>query len=65
MPTTPSARFGRKPDRAMLQAVKVVRVALDDFYSALTDEEKKHFNLIAKPRIAHLRGIARSSMPEE
>jgi hypothetical protein len=42
-----------------------VSAAPDDFYGALTDEEKEQFNMIAKPRTAHLRGIARSTMPEE
>ena len=36
----------------MLQAVKTVRAALDDFYASLSDEQKAQFNVIGQPRAA-------------
>jgi hypothetical protein len=37
---------------AMLQTVKNVRAALDDFYNSLSDEQKVEFNMIARQRTA-------------
>jgi hypothetical protein len=36
----------------MLQAVKTVRTALDDFYEKLTDEQKAQFEAIGQGRAA-------------
>jgi LTXXQ motif family protein len=54
MPTTPSARLAAVSKRldVMLQAVKSVRVALDDFYGDLNDEQKAQFNRIGQSRTA-------------
>jgi hypothetical protein len=45
---TPSARLAAVSRRlnAMLQAVKTVRMAIDDFYGSLTDEQKAAFDAI-------------------
>jgi hypothetical protein len=45
-PTTPPARLAAMAGRldAMLQAVQLVRQALNDFYGSLTDEQKAQFN---------------------
>ena len=45
---TPSARLAAVSQRlnAMLQAVKTVRMAMDDFYGSLTDEQKAAFDAI-------------------
>jgi LTXXQ motif family protein len=45
---TPSARLAAVGQRlnAMLQAVKTVRLAMDDFYGSLTDEQKAAFDAI-------------------
>jgi hypothetical protein len=54
LPLTPTARLdaiARRLD-AMLQAVKTVRAALDDFYASLSDEQKAQFNVIGQPRAA-------------
>jgi len=59
MPTTPPARLAAVAKRldVMLQAVKSVRVALDDFYGTLNDEQKAQFNMIGpSPRIAQRQG---------
>jgi len=51
---TPPARLeatGKRLD-AMLQAVKTVRAALDDFYGKLTDEQKAQFEAIGPGRSA-------------
>jgi LTXXQ motif family protein len=51
---TPSARLaavGKRLD-VMLQAVKTVRSALDDFYGKLTDEQKAQFEAIGPGRNA-------------
>jgi hypothetical protein len=37
----------------MLQAVKMVRAALGDFYNSLSDEQKAQFNTIGQPRTAN------------
>jgi hypothetical protein len=58
MPATPPARLGAVAKRldVMLQSVKNVRVALDDFYGSLNDEQKAQFNLIGQPRTAQRQG---------
>jgi hypothetical protein len=45
-PATPPARLAAQAARldAMLQAVQSVHQALNDFYGALTDEQKAQFN---------------------
>jgi hypothetical protein len=47
-PITPPARLEATANRleTMLQAVKTVRAALDDFYGKLTDEQKAQFEAI-------------------
>src|SRR4029077_20892104 len=49
---TPSARLAAIGQRlnAMLQAVKTVRMAMDDFYGSLTDEQKAAFDAIGPPQ---------------
>jgi hypothetical protein len=53
---TPPARLEAIANRldTMLQAVKTVRAALDDFYGKLTDEQKAQFEAIGPRRSAHL-----------
>ncbi len=49
---TPSARLaavGKRLD-VMLEAVKLVRTALDDFYAMLSDEQKAQFEAIGPRR---------------
>jgi hypothetical protein len=48
LPSTPTGRVAAMRHRveAMLQAVQVVRPALDAFYSALSDEQKERFNAL-------------------
>jgi hypothetical protein len=56
-PITPPARLeavGKRLD-AMLQAVKNVRAALDDFYGRLSDEQKAQFEAIGQSRAADSR----------
>jgi hypothetical protein len=51
---TPPARLeavGKRLD-VMLQAVKTVRAALDDFYGKLSDEQKAQFEAIGPARTA-------------
>jgi LTXXQ motif family protein len=54
LPTTPPARLAEVSKRldVMLQAVKNVRVALDDFYGDLNDEQKAQFNKIGQSQTA-------------
>jgi hypothetical protein len=55
---TPPARLdavGKRLD-TMLQAVKMVRTALDDFYGRLSDEQKAQFEAIGPRRSASLDG---------
>jgi hypothetical protein len=54
LPTTPPARLAAVSKRldVMLQAVKSVRVALDNFYGDLSDEQKAQFNRIGQSRTA-------------
>jgi hypothetical protein len=51
---TPTARLDAAHKRleAMLQAVKTVRTALDDFYGRLSDEQKAQFEAIGQRRTA-------------
>jgi len=53
-PITPPARLEAIANRldAMLRAVKIVRAALDDFYSKLNDEQKAQFEAIGPARLA-------------
>jgi hypothetical protein len=53
-PITPPARLEAIANRldAMLQAVKIVRAALEDFYGKLTDEQKAQFEAIGPRRSA-------------
>jgi hypothetical protein len=52
LPLTPPARLAAVSDRinAMLQAVRTVRAALNDFYGLLTDEQKAQFNGVGQAR---------------
>jgi LTXXQ motif family protein len=52
-PITPPARLEAIANRlgTMLQAVKTVRAALDDFYDKLSDEQKAQFEAIGPARI--------------
>jgi LTXXQ motif family protein len=34
----------------MIQAVKIVRPALDTFYASLSDEQKARFNVMGQPQ---------------
>jgi hypothetical protein len=54
LPASPPARLSAISKRldAMLQAVKNVRAALDDFYNSLSDEQKVQFNMIGRQRSA-------------
>jgi hypothetical protein len=51
---TPPARLEAVAMRleAMLQAVKTVQPTLEDFYGALSDEQKAQFNRIGAPPAA-------------
>jgi hypothetical protein len=51
--TTLPARLAAMNDRlnTMLDAVKIVRVALDKFYASLTDEQKAQFEAIGRERM--------------
>jgi hypothetical protein len=53
-PITPPARLEAIANRldTMLQAVKTVRAALDDFYGKLSDEQKAQFEAIGPARAA-------------
>ena len=54
LPATPPARLRAISMRlnTMLESVKSVRSALDDFYSSLSDEQKAQFNLIGRQQTA-------------
>jgi LTXXQ motif family protein len=54
LPATPSARLSAISMRlnTMLDSVKSVRGALDDFYNSLSDEQKAQFNLIGRQQTA-------------
>jgi hypothetical protein len=49
---TPPARFAAAAERldTLLQAVKLVRPALEDFYTTLNDEQKAQFESIGPRR---------------
>ena len=51
---TPPARLAAAAKRldAMLEAVKQVRPALEDFYASLSDEQKAQFEAIGPRRAA-------------
>jgi hypothetical protein len=55
-PLTPPARLAAVGKRleTMLQAVKMVNVALNDFYGTLSDEQKARFEAIGPQRTAQL-----------
>jgi len=50
-PATPPARLAAVTQRldVMLQTVRSVRAALDDFYGTLSDEQKAQFNMLGQP----------------
>jgi hypothetical protein len=54
LPATPPARLKAISMRldAMQQTLKNVRAALDDFYNALSDEQKAQFNMIGRQQTA-------------
>jgi len=54
LPTTPPARLAVLSKRldVLLQAVKSVRVALDEFYGDLNDEQRAQFDRIGHSRTA-------------
>jgi hypothetical protein len=58
LPATPPARLAAVAKRldVMLQAVKNVRTALNDFYDSLNDEQKAQFNAIGRQRTAQRQG---------
>jgi hypothetical protein len=55
-PLTPPARLAAVSNRldTMLQAVKVVSSALNDFYATLSDEQKAQFEAIGPQRTTQL-----------
>jgi len=58
-PLTPPARLAAVGARldAMLQAVKTVRSALNDFYGSLSDEQKLRFEAIGPQRTSELESL--------
>jgi LTXXQ motif family protein len=58
-PLTPPARLAAVGKRlaTMLQAVKMVNVALNDFYATLSDEQKARFEAIGPQRTAQLESL--------
>ena len=58
-PVTPPARFTAVGKRleTMLQAVTLVRSALNDFYGSLTDEQKARFEAIGPKRTSQLESL--------
>jgi LTXXQ motif family protein len=54
LPATPPARLTAISMRldTMLQSVKTVSAALDDFYNSLSDEQKAQFNMIGRQQTA-------------
>jgi hypothetical protein len=58
MPQSIVARLSAVDTRlhAMLQAVKTLRPALDDFYASLDDEQKTRFNTMGLPRSQAAKG---------
>jgi hypothetical protein len=58
-PLTPPARLAAVGKRlaVMLQAVKMVSAALNDFYATLSDEQKAKFEAIGPQRTAQLESL--------
>lgn len=58
LPATPTGRLAalRARDQAMLQAVQVVRPALEKFYEALGDEQKERFNALDQQAVVATTG---------
>ena len=58
MPQTIVGRLGAVDTRihAMLQAVKTLRPALDDFYTSLDDDQKARFNTMGLPQSQSAKG---------
>ena len=58
LPLTPTGRMeaAEKLNEASLQAIRLVRPALDAFYALLTDEQKARFNALIQSADAHPRG---------
>jgi hypothetical protein len=52
-PPTRLAAIGKRLD-VMLQAVKTVRPALNDFYGSLTDEQKARFEAIGQEKVSQI-----------
>lgn len=65
-PLTPPGRLASMTARltATLEAVQTVRPALDDFYNALTDEQKERFNEVG-PGKAVTNPEARAALPDD
>ena len=51
MPQTPVARLDAVQTRlsAMVEAIKTIRPALENFYASLSDEQKAKFNTMGPP----------------
>jgi hypothetical protein len=62
LPSTPTGRLAAMRMRVeiMLQAVEIVRPALDKFYQSLNDEQKARFNTVG-PEVRQTAGEARSA----
>jgi hypothetical protein len=60
LPSTPTARLAAMRARVdtMLQAVRIVRPALDKFYASLSDEQKERFNELVPQNTASSGGTA-------
>jgi hypothetical protein len=58
-PLTPPARLAAVGQRldSILQAIKTVRSALNDFYGTLTDEQKAKFETIGPLRTSQAEGL--------
>jgi LTXXQ motif family protein len=67
LPTTPTGRLAalRTRDQAMLQAVQVVRPALEKFYEALGDEQKERFNALDQQAVVATTGSGRGQSPQD
>jgi hypothetical protein len=64
LPSTPTGRLAAMRQRleAMVQAVEVVRPALERFYASLTDEQKERFNALSpedETRVAKSQDLTR------
>jgi hypothetical protein len=64
-PATPTGRLGAMEQRleAMLEAVRTVKPALDDFYASLTDEQKARLNVLDTGPRSATRSPARPTGP--